>query len=39
MNGFVSLVKALLLKTGISESNVYCKKRVELPGWYRSEKK
>jgi hypothetical protein len=39
MNGFVSLVKALLLETGISESNVYCKKRVELPGWYRSEKK
>lgn len=38
MNGFITLVKGLLRKTGITESQIYCNKGVELPGWYRPEK-
>lgn len=39
MNGFITLVKGLLLEAGIAESQIYCNKGVELPGWYRPEKK
>jgi type II restriction enzyme len=38
MNGFITLVKGLLRETGITESQIYCNKGVELPGWYRPEK-
>jgi hypothetical protein len=38
MNGFIILIKALLCESGITEAQVYCNKRVELPGWYRPEK-
>lgn len=39
MNGFVNLVRDLLCKSGLPEAHVYCEKYVELPGWYRPEKK
>lgn len=39
MNGFVSLVQSLLVETGVRESEIYCNRGVELPGWYRPEKK
>ncbi len=39
MNGFVNLVRDLLLQSGLPEAHVHCEKCVELPGWYRPEKK
>jgi hypothetical protein len=39
MNGFIELVRELLCESGFPRTHVYCEKRVELPGWYRPEKK
>jgi hypothetical protein len=39
MNGFVNLVRDLLCDSGLSKPDVYCDKYVEIPGWYRPEKK
>lgn len=39
MDGFVSLVRDFLCKNGLPKAHVYCEKRIELPGWYRPEKK
>jgi hypothetical protein len=39
MNGFVNLVRDLVCKSGLPDAHVYCEKYVELPGWYRPEKK
>jgi hypothetical protein len=39
MNGFVDLVRELLCENGLPKAQVYCEKYVELPGWYRPEKK
>lgn len=39
MDGFVSLVRQCLCQNGLPKAHVYCQKRVELPGWYRPEKK
>jgi hypothetical protein len=39
MDGFVSLVRDFLCKNGLPKTQVYCEKRIELPGWYRPEKK
>ena len=39
MNGFVNLVRDLLCDSGLPRAHVYCEKCVELPGWYRPEKK
>jgi hypothetical protein len=39
MNGFVNLVRDLLGESGLPKAHVYCEKYVELPGWYRPEKK
>jgi len=39
MDGFVSLVRSHLCGSGLPETHVYCEKSVELPGWYRPEKK
>lgn len=38
MNGFVELVKSLLIENGAPESAIYCRRNVELPGWFRPEK-
>lgn len=39
MNGFVNLVRELLCERGLSKTDVYCDRSVEIPGWYRPEKK
>jgi hypothetical protein len=39
MDGFVDLVRDLLCESGLPKPHVYCNKHVELPGWYRPEKK
>jgi hypothetical protein len=39
MNGFINLVRELLCESGLRKAHVYCEKHVELPGWYRPEKK
>lgn len=39
MNGFITLVRELLSENGLPHTNVFCEKCVELPGWFRPEKK
>ena len=39
MNGFVNLVHELLCENGVPKAEIYCEKSIELPGWYRPEKK
>lgn len=39
MNGFINLVRDLLCEGGLAKAHVYCEKHVEIPGWYRPEKK
>src|ERR1700675_1552936 len=39
MNGFINLVRELLCESGLPKAHVYCEKYVEIPGWYRREKK
>lgn len=39
MNGFIDLVRGLLCESGLPKAHVYCEQCVELPGWYRPEKK
>lgn len=38
MDGFVDLVRGLLIKNGVPESAIYTSSRIELPGWFRPEK-
>ncbi len=38
MNGFVELVRDLLLENGAPPDSIHRNKNVELPGWYRAEK-
>jgi hypothetical protein len=39
MNGFINLVRDVLCESGLPKAHVYCEKGIELPGWYRPEKK
>jgi len=39
MNGFVNLVRDVLGEGGLPKAHVYCEKYIELPAWYRPEKK
>ena len=39
MNGFINLVRDLLCESGIPGAHIHCEKYVEIPGWYRPEKK
>jgi hypothetical protein len=39
MNGFIALVRDVLCESGLPQAQVYCEKFIELPGWYRPEKK
>lgn len=39
MNGFINLVRDVLCESGLPKPHVYCEKYIELPGWYRPEKK
>lgn len=38
MDGFINLVRDFLAANGIPKAQVFCRKEVELPGWYRPEK-
>jgi len=38
LDGFIRLCCDLLVESGLAEACVYCRKRVELPGFYRTEK-
>jgi len=39
MDGFIFLVRDYLCKNGLPQAHVHCEKRIELPGWFRPEKK
>jgi hypothetical protein len=39
MNGFVELMRELLCEHGLPRAHIYCETCMELPGWYRPEKK
>lgn len=39
MEGFVDLVCALLVEAGLPEDCILKRRRLELPGWFRAEKK
>jgi hypothetical protein len=39
MDGFVELVRDLLEESGVDKPVIYCERFVELPGWFRPEKK
>jgi len=39
MDGFVALVRDLLEESGVDSPVVYCERHIELPGWFRPEKK
>ncbi len=39
MDGFVELIRAILIDSGISEGAIHCESNLELPGYYRPEKK
>ena len=39
MNRFVDLVRDLLEESGIHKPVIYCERSIELPGWFRPEKK
>lgn len=39
MNGFVALMRELLFESGVARTHVYCEQHIEIPGWYRPEKK
>lgn len=39
MDGFVDLVRDLLEESGVNKPLIYCERHVELPGWFRPEKK
>ena len=39
MDGFVNLVRALLIEAGLPDASIHCESRLELPGYFRAEKK
>jgi hypothetical protein len=39
LDGFVGLVRDFLVDCGIERSSIFCNQAVELPGWFRAEKK
>jgi hypothetical protein len=39
MDGFVELLKGVLVSTGVPDCDLFTNTRIELPGWFRSEKK
>src|SRR5882762_10434237 len=39
MNGFVRLIRDLLVEAGISRPCIHVERRIELPGYFRPEKK
>ncbi|MSO20739.1 MAG: restriction endonuclease [Acidobacteria bacterium] len=39
MDGFVNMIRGILIDAGLREQDVHCSTDMELPGWYRSEKR
>lgn len=39
MDGFVELVRDVLEESGIEKPVIFCERQVEIPGWFRPEKK
>ncbi len=39
MDGFVDLVRSLLIESGVREPHVFTNSHIELPGYFRAEKK
>jgi hypothetical protein len=39
MNGFIGLAREILLEAGLPESTVFFKRNLEIPGYFRAEKK
>ncbi len=39
MDGLVELVRDLLIEAGLPDDSIYCNSRLELPGYFRAEKK
>jgi hypothetical protein len=39
LDGFVELLRDFLGESGLDRAHIYTSKKVELPGWYRAEKK
>lgn len=39
LDGFVELVRDFLEESGLNRPNIYCERSMEIPGWYRPEKK
>jgi hypothetical protein len=39
MDGFVNLVRDLLIEAGLPDATIHCETRLELPGYFRAEKK
>ena len=39
MDGFIGLIRDVLCEHGLPDAQVHCEKALELPGWYRPEKK
>lgn len=39
LDGFVDLLHGFLKETGLDQANIFSSQQVELPGWYRAEKK
>ncbi|GIK19037.1 MAG: hypothetical protein AMXMBFR77_16210 [Phycisphaerales bacterium] len=38
MDGFVRLVRSLLVDAGVPPDSIATHRRIELPGWFRAEK-
>jgi hypothetical protein len=38
MDGFIRLVRGILLDNGIKQGEIIHESRLEIPGWYRAEK-
>ncbi len=39
LDGFIELVSDYLIECGIGKGDIFCNQKVELPGWFRAEKK
>ena len=39
MDGFVTLIRELICEAGLPSASVYCERQMELPGWFRPEKR
>ncbi len=39
MDGIENLIKSLLVETGVPEDAIFCQKKLELPGFFRPEKR